>query len=96
MENCTAKYLSDNDYGGKYSCGPDGKQTEVRVIERDNREQVLWAYVVRPQSIMCKSCFATPRLEFWGITFWISLQKWRGLEIQILPFFANIKAYKWE
>ena len=55
MENCTAEYLSDNDYGGKYSCGPDGKQTEVRVIERDSREQVLWSYVVRPQSIMCKA-----------------------------------------
>ena len=55
MENCTAEYISNTDYGGKYYCGPDGKQTEVRVIERDSREQVLWSYVVRPQSIMCKS-----------------------------------------
>ena len=46
-------------YEARYQCGPDEKQTEVRVIENEWRDRVLWSYVVRPGGIMCR-CIRHP------------------------------------
>lgn len=60
-------------YEARYQCGPDEKQTEVRVIENEWRDRVLWSYVVRPGGIMCK-CILHPVTNYLHITYAYFLQ----------------------
>ena len=53
VENCTVEDLGHN-YEAHYHCGPNERQTEVRVVEKDAKGGVLWSYVVRPGGIMCE------------------------------------------
>ena len=53
VENCTFEDRGV-EYKGNYNCGPDEKETEVRIIERDRTGKVSWSYVVRPGGIMCE------------------------------------------
>ena len=54
VENCTVEDLDLLNYKASYRCGPGEQQTEVRVIEKGENNEVIWSYVVRPGGIMCK------------------------------------------